>query len=108
MSKILSNILKLAISLGLGVFIIWFTMSKLTAKDISDITVIFKRADYKWLIIGPAIGMLSNVVRAERWKQLLNSVGYQPHRMNVLNSVFVMYALNLVFPRLGEVTRCTL
>ena len=28
--------------------------------------------------------------------------------MNVANSVFVMYALNLVFPRLGEVTRCTL
>jgi uncharacterized protein (TIRG00374 family) len=108
MSKILGNILKLFISLGLGVFIIWFTTSKLTAKDISDITVIFKRADYKWLIIGPAIGMLSNVVRAERWKQLLNSVGYQPHRVNVVNSVFVMYALNLVFPRLGEVTRCTL
>ena len=108
MSKTLGNILKLIISLGIGIFIVWFTTSKLTPKDIADITGIFKRADYKWLIIGPMIGMLSNVVRAERWKQLLNSVGYQPSRMNVANSVFVMYALNLVFPRLGEVTRCTL
>jgi uncharacterized protein (TIRG00374 family) len=108
MSKTLGNILKLFISLGLGVFIIWFTTSKLTPKDIADITSIFKRADYKWLIVGPLIGMLSNVVRAERWKLLLNSVGYHPSRMNVINSVFVMYALNLVFPRLGEVTRCTL
>ena len=108
MSKPLGNILKLIISLGIGIFIVWFTTSKLTPKDIADITGIFKRADYKWLIIGPMIGMMSNVVRAERWKQLLNSVGYQPSRMNVANSVFVMYALNLVFPRLGEVTRCTL
>jgi uncharacterized protein (TIRG00374 family) len=108
MSKTLGNILKLVISLGLGIFIVWFTTSKLTPKDMADITGIFKRADYKWLILGPLIGMLSNVVRAERWKLLLNSVGYQPKRMNVINSVFVMYVLNLVFPRLGEVTRCTL
>jgi uncharacterized membrane protein YbhN (UPF0104 family) len=108
MSKTLANILKLTISLGLGIFIIWFTTSKLTSKDIADITNIFKRADYKWLVMGPIIGMLSNVVRAERWKLLLNSVGYQPRRINVISSVFVMYALNLVFPRLGEVTRCTL
>ena len=108
MSKTLGNILKLVISLGIGVFIVWFTTSKLTPKDIADISNIFKRADYKWLVIGPLIGMLSNVVRAERWKLLLNSAGYQPSRMNVINSVFVMYALNLVFPRLGEVTRCTL
>jgi hypothetical protein len=108
MSKTLGNILKLAISLGLGIFIIWLTTRNLTDKDIADITGIFKRADYKWLILGPLIGMLSNVVRAERWKLLLNSTGYHPSRMNVINSVFVMYALNLVFPRLGEVTRCTL
>jgi uncharacterized protein (TIRG00374 family) len=108
MSKTLGNIIKLTVSLGLGVLIMWLTTRKLTPKDIADIANVFKRAGYTWLIIGPLIGMLSNVVRAERWKLLLNSVGYQPQRMNVINSVFVMYALNLAFPRLGEVTRCTL
>ena len=108
MSKNLGNALKLIISLGLGIFIVWFTTRKLTPKDISDIENVFRRADYKWVIIGPLIGMLSNVVRAERWKLLLNSAGYYPARINVINSVYVMYALNLVFPRLGEVTRCTL
>ena len=108
MSKTLGNILKLVISLGIGVLIVWLTTRQLTSKDIADITNVFKRADYKWLITGAMIGMLSNIVRAERWKLLLNSVGYQPKRMNVINSVFVMYALNLVFPRLGEVTRCSL
>lgn len=108
MSKTLSNVLKLVVSLGLGILIVWLTTRKLTAQDIADIRGIFSRADYKWLILGPLIGMLSNVVRAERWKLLLNSAGYYPARMNVVNSVYVMYALNLVFPRLGEVTRCTL
>jgi hypothetical protein len=108
MSKTLGNVLKLVISLGLGVFIIWMTTHNLTPKDIADIKSVFSHADYKWVILGPLIGMLSNVVRGERWKLLLNSVGYNPSRTNVISSVYVMYALNLVFPRLGEVTRCTL
>lgn len=108
MPKILSNILKLTASLGLGLVIIWLTTRQLSTKDIQDITGIFRHANYAWLVLGPAIGMLSNIVRAERWKLLLNSTGYQPHRSNIVNSVFVMYALNLAFPRLGEVTRCTL
>jgi uncharacterized protein (TIRG00374 family) len=108
MSKNLGNVLKLVISLGLGILIVWLTTRKLTPQDIADIQSVFSRADYKWVIIGPLIGMLSNVVRAERWKLLLNSAGYHPNRTNVITSVYVMYVLNLVFTRLGDVTRCTL
>lgn len=108
MSKSLGSILKLVISLGLGIFIVWLTVGKLTPEQIEIVKSVFGRANYGWVIAGPLIGMLSNVVRAERWKMLLNSVGYTPKRSNVLYSVFVMYAGNLLFPRLGEVTRCTL
>ena len=108
MNKTLANILKLTISLGIGVLIVWLTIQKLTDEQLTIVKNVFARADYKWVIIGPLIGMLSNVVRAERWKMLLNSIGYEPKRMNVINSVYVMYAGNLIFPRLGEVTRCTL
>ena len=108
MNKTLANILKLAISLGIGVLIVWLTIQKLTDEQLTIVKNVFARADYKWVIIGPLIGMLSNIVRAERWKLLLNSIGYEPKRINIINSVFVMYAGNLIFPRLGEVTRCTL
>jgi hypothetical protein len=108
MSKTLGNILKLIISLGIGVFIIWITVRQLTPADIEVVKGVFKRAKYIWLFVGAAVGMMSNVVRAERWKMLLNSVGYYPKRSNIIYSVFVMYAGNLIFPRLGEVTRCTL
>jgi uncharacterized protein (TIRG00374 family) len=108
MSKSLGNVLKLIISLGLGILIVWLTVRKLTAADIEVIKGVFRRTKYVWVIIGAVVGMLSNVARAERWKLLLNSVGYYPKRSNINYSVFVMYAGNLIFPRLGEVTRCTL
>ena len=108
MSKNLGNIIKLVISLGLGILIVWITTRQLTADQIETVKKVFQRADYSWVILGPVIGLFSNVVRAERWKMLLNSVGYAPKRSNVIYSVFVMYAGNLLFPRLGEVTRCSL
>jgi uncharacterized membrane protein YbhN (UPF0104 family) len=108
MSKNLGNIIKLTFSLGLGVLIVWLTTRQLTSEQIDTIKNIFTRADYRWVIIGPVIGLFSNVVRAERWKMLLDSIGYAPKRSNVIYSVFVMYAGNLLFMRLGEVTRCSL
>ncbi|MCW3126073.1 MAG: hypothetical protein JWO03_1731 [Bacteroidetes bacterium] len=108
MSKSLGNVLKLIISLGLGALIVWLTVRQLTAADIEVVKGVFRRTKYIWVILGASVGMLSNVARAERWKMLLNSVGYHPRRSNVIYSVFVMYAGNLIFPRLGEVSRCTL
>ena len=108
MGNRLGGIIKLALSLGLGAFIVWFTVHKLDAQQIDTVKQAFVRADYTWVIIGPLIGMLSNVVRALRWQMLLKSVGYDTELSNVTHSVFVMYIGNLIFPRLGEVTRCTL
>lgn len=108
MSKTLSNVLKLVVSLGLGFLIVWLTVRQLTPADMEVVKGVFRRTQYHWVIIGALVGMLSNVARAERWKMLLNSIGYTPKRSNVIYSVFVMYAGNLLFPRLGEVSRCTI
>ncbi|MFN8276815.1 MAG: lysylphosphatidylglycerol synthase transmembrane domain-containing protein [Chitinophagales bacterium] len=108
MNKILWNALKLALSLGLGALIIWVTISKLDEEQMITVRGVFSRANYFWIIAGPVVGMLSNVVRALRWQMLLQSAGYSPRFSNVNNGVFVMYAGNLLFPRLGEVTRCSL
>jgi glycosyltransferase 2 family protein len=108
MDNRLGGLIKLALSLGLGAFIVWFTVHKLDDQQIDTVKQAFLRADYTWVIIGPMIGMLSNVVRALRWQMLLESVGCKADIGNVTHSVFVMYIGNLLFPRLGEVTRCTL
>lgn len=108
MSKKSADILKLILSLGIGIALVWLTTRQLTEEQIEKIKGVFANANYFWVVLGPAVGMLSNVVRAERWKILLNSIGYYPKRSNLIYAVFVMYAGNLIFPRLGEITRCSL
>jgi uncharacterized protein (TIRG00374 family) len=104
--KHIVNIVKLLISIGLGCLLVWLSIRNLTEKDWDEMSQAFNRANIWWLIAGPSIGMLSNLVRALRWEMLLNSLGYKPRFSNVAAAVYVMYLGNLAFPRLGEITRC--
>ena len=66
------------------------------------------RADLVYVF--PSIGalLLSHYIRAIRWKMMLDELGTKPGLTNVFLSVLVGYFLNLVFPRLGEVAKCSL
>lgn len=106
MKKLLFNFLKLAVSLGLGVaLIVWF-VSKMTPDQKQDTMDAFKRVNYFWIILAPILGLVSNLSRAQRWRQLLEPTGHKPGYWNTYFSVMMMYFFNLFFPRLGEVTRC--
>lgn len=62
---------------------------------------------FGWVIAMMAITTLSHMVRGIRWGIQLRAAGVP--RMTVTHesvSIFGAYALNLVFPRLGEVWRC--
>lgn len=67
-----------------------------------------KNAKWGWLLLIPVLGFFSNFNRSERWRYLLQSVGYQPRFWNTFFSVMVMYFANLFIPRFGEVLRCTI
>ena len=108
MKKNIANILKVILSLGLGVFIAWWAFKDLSAEEKNQLQDTIHRANYFWLLLGPAIGILSNIVRALRWEMMLNSLGYKPKFSNVNSAVYIMYFGNLLFPRLGEVTRCSI
>jgi uncharacterized membrane protein YbhN (UPF0104 family) len=106
LKKLLFNFLKLAVSLGLGVMLIFWFVNKMTPQQRQDTIDAFKRADYFWIILAPVLGLISNLSRAQRWRQLLEPTGYKPSYWNTYFSVMMMYFFNLFFPRLGEVTRC--
>jgi len=106
LKKILVNVAKFGISLGLGVLLVWLAVGKLTSQDIAEMRSAFGRTNWFWLFIGPTIGMASNLVRALRWNMLLKSIGYRAKFKNVAAAVYVMYIGNLAFPRLGEISRC--
>jgi uncharacterized membrane protein YbhN (UPF0104 family) len=108
MNKLLSNILKFSLSLGLGILLVWLAVRNLTGDDIAKMKDASTRANYFWLILGASFGMVSNYIRALRWKLLLEPLGYKPGTANTFYAVLIMYFGNLAFPRLGEVSRCAI
>lgn len=62
-----------------------------------------------WLIIIPCFIMLfSHYLRAVRMNLLLKAVGYKTSDLNSTLAVLIGYLANLILPRMGEVTRCTI
>ena len=52
-----------------------------------------------------AISVISHIVRAMRWQIQLKALGVTPPLFYIVLSIFGTYAVNLVFPRLGEIWR---
>lgn len=108
MNKSFRTILQYSFFLGLGIFLVWWSVKDLTGEDKSQIKESLKTARY-WLLI-PVFGILflSHLVRALRWKLLIEPLGYKPSTTNTLFAVFIGYLANQAVPRLGEVLKCTI
>lgn len=105
MNRKIKNILFVILPIALGVFLIGYSLSQLTADDINSIKSSFKTANYWWVLLSLALGALSHFSRAYRWKFLLEPLGYSPRFGNSIMAVLVAYLLNLVVPRSGEIAR---
>lgn len=100
------KIVKTVLPLAFGLLIFWLIFRKLDIKAIMDIL----RSDVNFYIIALSLpfGLLANIVRAYRWNLLIQPLGYHPKKSNLVYAVLGNYGVNLVFPRLGEVWRCTM
>ncbi len=107
MNKKIISALKLSIALGLGIFIIYLSLRDLSDQAKNDILDSFKMANYWWVLLSISLGVLSHVVRALRWKMLLEPMNYFPSLKNSFLAVMVGYFANLGIPRSGEVARCS-
>lgn len=108
MKRIIIIIVKYLLAFSIAIFLLWWSLSGLTEKDIADIREALKRANY-WLVI-PVFGvlLLSHVFRALRWKQLIRPMGYDPSVFHLTCGVLIGYIGNQLIPRAGEVLRCTM
>jgi glycosyltransferase 2 family protein len=107
MNKRLRTVLQYLFFLGLGIFLVWWSVRDLSAKDKSDISSALKNARY-WLIIPVfIILMLSHYIRALRWRLLMEPLGYKVGQANTFFAVLIGYLANQAVPRLGEVLKCT-
>lgn len=102
------QIIQFILFLALGLFLLWYTTASLTEEDIKKVEELVLKANLTYVL--PCIGalLLSHYIRALRWKMMLDELGRKPKITNVFLSVLIGYFLNLVFPRLGEVAKCSL
>ena len=87
--------------IGVGLF--WYVYQDINFQSIKDT---LKELKYIWILLSVILGLLSAFVRALRWKILLESIGYKPKTINLFLSVQILYFINLVIPRGGEIARC--
>jgi glycosyltransferase 2 family protein len=108
MNKRLLTILQYCFFLGLGIFLAWWSLKDLTTDNKSQIKEALKTAKY-WLLIPVfAILYLSHFIRGLRWRLLIQSLGYNPSKLNCFFAVMIGYLTNQAVPRLGEVVKCTM
>ncbi|MDR0970965.1 MAG: flippase-like domain-containing protein [Bacteroidales bacterium] len=104
MKKYIQLIVFLLIGLGL----IWWFIEKLTPKEIEELINSFSNANYFWFIVAILLNIFSSLIRAIRWKQLLEPMRYKPKLISTFFAVQSGYLANLALPRLGEVIKCGL
>ncbi len=108
MQKRLVSFLKYGFFLGLGIFLVWWSLHKMSDEDYQKFLTALKTANYYLLIPVFFILTASHVSRAIRWKILIKSLGYNPKLSNTFAAVMVGYLANFAVPRLGEVLKCTI
>ena len=96
--------LKVIAFLALGIVIFWLVYKD---QDIHRIKNILKNdVNYWWIIFSLFLGLLSHVSRTLRWSLMIEPLGKKPRLLNTFLAVMVGYLMNLVLPRMGEISRC--
>ncbi len=107
MSSKLKKILKIALPIILGAFLVWYSYSSTSANDREKIFDSIKNADLLWVSVSIFIGILSHISRAIRWNYLLEPLGYKPKIRNNILIILISYFSNILIIRSGEILRAT-
>ncbi|MCE2962259.1 MAG: YbhN family protein [Chitinophagales bacterium] len=100
-------IVKFILSLGIGLGLVYYLQSNISSEQRLQIIHGLKNIEPWLVILSILLAGLACIIRAYRWKMLLEPLGYQPRNSTLISSIFIMYLGNLIFPRLGEVLRCS-
>ncbi|MGK7391292.1 MAG: lysylphosphatidylglycerol synthase transmembrane domain-containing protein [Candidatus Cyclobacteriaceae bacterium M2_1C_046] len=96
--------------LSVTALLLWLSFSNIEVSGdetkLQYIMRVWSKANKPFLFLSAAVAVLSHVIRAERWKLLLNPLGHRTSLSFSFYSVMIGYFINLVIPRGGEVSRC--
>lgn len=108
MKKRFLTVFKYLLFLGLGIFLVWWSLHKIPDENWPQFKEAIATARY-W-IFAPVFFIIcgSHLLRAYRWRMLMQPMGYRPSLLNTFCAVMIGYLANLAVPRLGEVLKCTI
>jgi len=101
-TKKIYTAVKIIVPFGLAVWLFWY----LYKDGFSDTLLRMREVKYEWVVLSMCLGVISHILRAYRWKLLLEATGHRPTLSKSLAALFIGYLVNLAVPRLGEVSRC--
>lgn len=104
--RVLHGFMQYVIPLGLTVALVWYMFDKVNFSQMMDI-LHRDVSNLWWIFAAMGVSVFSHIFRAMRWRLQLNALNIKTPLHVLACSIFGTYALNLVFPRLGEVWRCT-
>lgn len=105
LKTVLGYLVRWGLPLALTILLVSYMFRKV---DFAEMWALIRHGvDYWWILCAMGISVLSHIFRALRWRIQLRSLDVRPPLMALCCSIFGCYALNLIFPRLGEVWRCT-
>lgn len=104
MKKKIFNIVKYLGFFAVGVFIFWLIYRDQNIERIKSILT--NDVKYLWIWISMFFGLLSHISRSMRWNLMIEPLGRKPRLFNTFLAVMVGYLMNLVLPRMGEISRC--
>lgn len=105
MKQRVSAVLKVALPLALGVWLVFNTYNGLNGQQRTELFDAFRQANWWWLALTIVLGWCSHLSRAWRWRYLLAHMGHPVRFWNSYNAVMAGYFMNMLIPRAGEVSR---
>lgn len=104
LKKNLQAVVRTTLPLLLGIAILGGVYSQM---DIQAIGAILKgEIQWGWIIGSTLFLLLSHLLRALRWQLLLESAGESASLRHSFLAITSGYGVNIVLPRVGEITRC--
>ena len=102
-SKWWKPIVKYGVPLAVTVGLCYLLFTQVDLHEM--LNIIRTQCDFRWILAGLALSIVSHVIRAMRWRIQLYALEVKPPLWIIVLSIFGTYAVNLIFPRLGEFWR---
>ncbi len=99
------KIIKYLVTIIIVVLFFWLAFKDFTSTEIESLWLTLKNINGYWVGLTVVVLGFSNVVRALRWRYLLSEVRTGLLISDFYHATMIGYAINLVLPRVGEISK---